>query len=213
MTRSPRTPTPKQSRPGLRQSGGGRGAVVDAPDADALDVLAKLGATRCQRLASQQGLGFRATAMLHRHPSQATACAQRFCAGAQRVALSDWRGSRAEAQRSSSATRRTQRNCSRWNDTDVFVQIARTLNLSKEQRSNLLSARQYLHARFDRCGLQKSRDGLYLVSRTSVLGAFFPATWKGFHLLRPDRLQLAIWNAARPQAAPQQWAQPLGFRV
>jgi hypothetical protein len=45
---------------------------------------------------------------------------------------------------------RTQRNCSRWNETDVFVQIARTLNLTKEQRATLLSARTYLHKKFDK---------------------------------------------------------------
>lgn len=45
---------------------------------------------------------------------------------------------------------RTQRNCSRWNETDVFVQIARTLNLTKEQRATLLAARTYLHKKFDK---------------------------------------------------------------
>jgi hypothetical protein len=45
---------------------------------------------------------------------------------------------------------RTQRNCSRWNETDVFVQIARTLNLTKEQRATLLSARTYLNNKFDK---------------------------------------------------------------
>ena len=45
---------------------------------------------------------------------------------------------------------RTQRNCSRWNDVDAFVQIARTLNLSREQRATLFSSRAYLHEKFDK---------------------------------------------------------------
>ncbi len=32
----------------------------------------------------------------------------------------------------------------------MFVQIARTLNLSKEQRATLFSARAYLHEKFNR---------------------------------------------------------------
>jgi hypothetical protein len=32
----------------------------------------------------------------------------------------------------------------------VFVQIARTLNLTKEQRATLLSARTYLNNKFDK---------------------------------------------------------------
>lgn len=46
---------------------------------------------------------------------------------------------------------RTQRNCSRWNDTEVYVQVGRTLNLSKEQRFLLLSARDYLVDKYDKC--------------------------------------------------------------
>ena len=32
------------------------------------------------------------------------------------------------------------------------MQIGRTLNMSREQRASLLSARSYINAKFDRCG-------------------------------------------------------------
>ena len=39
---------------------------------------------------------------------------------------------------------RAQRDSSRWNDAEIYTAIARTLNLTSEQRKTILAARQYL---------------------------------------------------------------------
>ena len=48
---------------------------------------------------------------------------------------------------------RAQRDSSRWNDAEIYTAIARTLNLTADQRKTILAARQYLHDKLAKCAL------------------------------------------------------------
>ena len=49
------------------------------------------------------------------------------------------------------AGRRALRSGSRWNDSAVYAAIARTLNLSAEQRRTVFAARRYLQDKLAKC--------------------------------------------------------------
>ena len=46
---------------------------------------------------------------------------------------------------------RVLRDSSRWNDAAIYIAIARTLNLSQQQRKTVMAARQYLHKKLTMC--------------------------------------------------------------
>ena len=46
---------------------------------------------------------------------------------------------------------RAERDSSRWNDAEIYTAIARTLNLTSDQRKTVLAARQYLHDKLAKC--------------------------------------------------------------
>lgn len=51
----------------------------------------------------------------------------------------------------------TQRNCSRWNCTETYFQIGRTLNLSTKQRAALQRARAFLEGSLDRLYIRRQQ--------------------------------------------------------
>ena len=47
--------------------------------------------------------------------------------------------------------RRAERDSSRWNDAEIYTAIARTLNLTSDQRRTVLAARRYLQDKLAKC--------------------------------------------------------------
>ena len=46
---------------------------------------------------------------------------------------------------------RAQRDSSRWNDAEIYTAVARTLNLTSDQRKTVLAARHYLQDKLAKC--------------------------------------------------------------
>lgn len=67
---------------------------------------------------------------------------------------------------------RASRSGSRWNDAAIYAAIARTLNLSKDQRQTVFAARRYLQDKLTKYGPPKTCifQALHL-QKTQSLGA------------------------------------------